>query len=261
MSGFLAGKVWQSNLPPDLKPLAAALADIADHDGTSIYPSVAYLAWLLGRSDRAVQMGLARLRGLEVIVVVRNGLGGRFKTTEYRMVEGNLPRRPPWRNPEIISPFPVQKGEICDRKPRSLQQVSANLTQERAKPTSPDPLVDPSEEPPLNKNVAADAATSSPGPGIPECIPLPTWLDYVAMRKKIRRPMTDGAVNLAIKTLLELKAAGHDPREILEQSIFNSWQGLFPVQKETRRANGKRNSADEANERIRRNLRNSGLAR
>ena len=48
-SGLLAGKVWQSNLHPDLKPLAAALADIGNDDGTSIYQSVEYMAWLLGR--------------------------------------------------------------------------------------------------------------------------------------------------------------------------------------------------------------------
>ena len=69
MSGFLAGKVWQSNLHPDLKPLAAALADIGNDDGTSIYPSVAYMSWLLGRSTRSVQQNLTRLRDLGVLVV------------------------------------------------------------------------------------------------------------------------------------------------------------------------------------------------
>ena len=51
MSGLLAGKVWQSALDPKLKPLAAALADIASDDGTNIYPSVSYVAWPLGRDE------------------------------------------------------------------------------------------------------------------------------------------------------------------------------------------------------------------
>ncbi|MGH9561986.1 MAG: helix-turn-helix domain-containing protein [Terracidiphilus sp.] len=64
MSGLLAGKVWLSNLRPQLKPLAATLADIANDDGTSIYPSVAYIAWRLGSSERSVQRGLSDLISL-----------------------------------------------------------------------------------------------------------------------------------------------------------------------------------------------------
>ncbi|HEY8228217.1 MAG TPA: hypothetical protein VIG25_23305 [Pyrinomonadaceae bacterium] len=52
MSGRLAGKVWASGLAAHLKPLAAAMADIANDDGMSLYPSVAYLGWLLSKVSR-----------------------------------------------------------------------------------------------------------------------------------------------------------------------------------------------------------------
>lgn len=54
--------------------------------------------------------------------------------------------------------------------------------------------------------------------------------DYSAMRIKLKKPMTDRAKQLAIGKLREL--SGEDPAEmirILEQSIANSWQGLFPL--------------------------------
>ena len=54
--------------------------------------------------------------------------------------------------------------------------------------------------------------------------------DYSAMRVKLKKPMTDRAKQLAIGKLREL--SGEDPTEmirILEQSIANSWQGLFPL--------------------------------
>lgn len=54
--------------------------------------------------------------------------------------------------------------------------------------------------------------------------------DYSAMRVKLKKPMTDRAKQLAIGKLREL--SGEDPAEmirILEQSIANSWQGLFPL--------------------------------
>lgn len=104
MSGLLAGKIWQSGLDPHLKPLAAALADIANDDGTSIYPSVAYVAWLLGRSERSVQTGLAELRKSCVLKVVAYRYGGRGNTTEYRLIEDNLPKRASWKQ------YRAQKG-------------------------------------------------------------------------------------------------------------------------------------------------------
>lgn len=63
----------------------------------------------------------------------------------------------------------------------------------------------------------------------PSWLPLDVFKDFIEMRKKIKKPMTDCAVKLAIKKLHKLKEEGHDPKAVLEQSIFRSWQGLFPV--------------------------------
>jgi hypothetical protein len=66
-------------------------------------------------------------------------------------------------------------------------------------------------------------------------IELPTWIDsnlwhdYLEMRKKIRKPATLRAQELVIKKLDELRAEGQDPNRVLEQSIENSWQGVFPL--------------------------------
>jgi len=57
-----------------------------------------------------------------------------------------------------------------------------------------------------------------------------TFADYVDMRKKIKKPMTDKAINLAIKKLNDLSGGDSDMAiKIVEQSIMNSWQGLFPI--------------------------------
>lgn len=57
-----------------------------------------------------------------------------------------------------------------------------------------------------------------------------TFNNYLQMRKKIKKPATEFAVKLAIKELEKL-APGNDEMKILiiEQSIFNSYQGLFPL--------------------------------
>ena len=99
MISELAGKVWASNLDPELKPLAALLADIGNADeglagflpscdGTKIpsvaYISVAYIAWLLGRSTSYVQENLVKLREMGVIITVSGG---------YHIVASKLPSR------------------------------------------------------------------------------------------------------------------------------------------------------------------------
>ena len=62
--------------------------------------------------------------------------------------------------------------------------------------------------------------------------------DYVAMRKQIKKPLTDRAVELAMKKLAELSNGDNDMAvKIIEQSIMNSWQGLFPL-KDNSRNNG-----------------------
>lgn len=63
-----------------------------------------------------------------------------------------------------------------------------------------------------------------------------TFDDYVEMRKKLKKPMTERAKELAIKKLVgfaripDTDVIDTDMAiSILEQSIMNSWQGLFPL--------------------------------
>lgn len=58
--------------------------------------------------------------------------------------------------------------------------------------------------------------------------------DYVEMRKALKKPMTKKALELAINKLNAL--SGCDSQiaiAIVNQSIMNSWQGLFPLDRKT----------------------------
>lgn len=63
------------------------------------------------------------------------------------------------------------------------------------------------------------------------------FIEYVEMRKKIKKPLTDHAIDLVIKKLIDLATIPFSDGvvdsdmeiKILEQSIMNSWQGLFPL--------------------------------
>ncbi len=59
------------------------------------------------------------------------------------------------------------------------------------------------------------------------------WLDYLEMRKKIRKPTTEKAEQLGLNKLVNLSKENIGIAIlIVEQSIFHSWQGLFPLKKD-----------------------------
>lgn len=71
------------------------------------------------------------------------------------------------------------------------------------------------------------------------------FLDFMEMRNKIKKPMTDRAITLAMNKLLDLATVPFSDRmdndlaiKILEQSTMNCWQGLFPM-KEDKQSNGR----------------------
>jgi predicted phage replisome organizer len=53
--------------------------------------------------------------------------------------------------------------------------------------------------------------------------------DYKEMRTKLKKPMTLRAEELVIKELDKLSCNVTEQIKILEQSIMNSWQGVFPL--------------------------------
>lgn len=58
--------------------------------------------------------------------------------------------------------------------------------------------------------------------------------DFAQMRKQIRKPLSEAAAKLAIRKLQEFRREEWIP--ILNQSVLNSWQWLFPLHEERRPA-------------------------
>lgn len=59
-----------------------------------------------------------------------------------------------------------------------------------------------------------------------------TIREFIKMRKLIKAPMTDRALKLMINKLREMDSTPEGQMEILNQSIENSWKGLYPLKKE-----------------------------
>lgn len=59
--------------------------------------------------------------------------------------------------------------------------------------------------------------------------------DFIAMRQMIKKPMSDNALKQLLKKLSNLSQDEAEQVKILEQSIFNSWQGVYPLKEEEQR--------------------------
>lgn len=79
-----------------------------------------------------------------------------------------------------------------------------------------------------------------------------SFADYVDMRKKIKKPMNERAIELAKRKLETLAKIPFSDDidialavQILDQSVFNSWQGLYPVKQDDQKMRGNKDILNE----------------
>lgn len=67
---------------------------------------------------------------------------------------------------------------------------------------------------------------------LPDWLPVQDWNDYLDMRKAIKKPATDRAKQMALKTLIGLKMSGESPAACLQQSIMKNYTDIYAVNKQ-----------------------------
>lgn len=66
-----------------------------------------------------------------------------------------------------------------------------------------------------------------------------TIIEFVAFRKSIKKPMSEHAVKLMIGKLNKMSSDVNEQIEIINQSILNGWQGIFPLKQEQKKTGRK----------------------
>ena len=74
---------------------------------------------------------------------------------------------------------------------------------------------------------------------------------FAEHRKKLKKPMTDYAKKLLLKKLQKLSTSEGGQIAILNQSIANGWQGVFPLERDRYQRQGRQSAADMASDVIR----------
>ena len=61
------------------------------------------------------------------------------------------------------------------------------------------------------------------------------YLDYIKMRKLIKAPMTDRALQMLIKKVNDLEPNNiENQKQLLEMAIMNNWKSVYPLKKEVK---------------------------
>jgi hypothetical protein len=94
MSVRLMSQVWELELSHSQLLVALALADHGDDAGSSIYPSIARIAWKSGYSPRQARRIVRELESRRLLVKVGEPRGTR--PTEYRMDVSACTAKPPF---------------------------------------------------------------------------------------------------------------------------------------------------------------------
>lgn len=89
----------------------------------------------------------------------------------------------------------------------------------------------------INKEREKEKSAAAPFV-LPDWVDATAWGAYSDMRARIRKPMTVAAMKMAVQMLDALRGQGYEPKKVLGQSVFNSWQGLFPIRGQAPTDNG-----------------------
>ncbi len=135
MSTIAYNLACRCNLRPPTKAVLKEMGWFADDAGENIWPSVQTLAERTGLTRRAVQELLRELEKAGAIQALGSRLGGRHRTTHYRMDFGWLKENAQTAN--RVRPFPPQ--DTCENRnsePRDDERANGNT--ENSEPSSPE---------------------------------------------------------------------------------------------------------------------------
>jgi len=229
----MSGKVvsWameQHTGSPAAKLVLAKLADNANEQGFC-WPSIELLIEHTELGQSTVYKHLTALEGLGLI----KALDALHPEHGYAIKAFQIAVPEAWQE---IPPRGKRKGAIPPGgksiPPRGNKIPGGGKTiPPGGIPYKDEPSIEPPEEPKAQR--PSGGSHSKPQAeldlGLPAWLPVDAWTGFVAMRNKIRYPLTDRAKTLIVSKLDELRKHGHDPGEVLDQSTRNSWRDVFKL--------------------------------
>lgn len=220
MSTLVMSRCWDLQMPPTQKSVLISLADNANDHG-ACWPSIPTICRRTCFSERAVQNAIKWLEGAGLLTADRTN--GRH--TSYTVTPAA------YSPPQEIHPRTKCTGE-GDAPAQAMHHTpvadAGAPPQEMHQPPHqvPSNRQEPSVEPSGNRHKSRKRANVR--------VALPDWLSGEAWNnwadyRLSKASFTQRAAELSIEKLASLRADGHDPVAVIDQSILRGWSGLFPV--------------------------------
>lgn len=206
MSYKLSKRVFGLNISPTEKLVLRAMADHADDDGTSCYPSVNTLTRETSLSRRTVQTTIRTLKDVGLLVAMGQSKGGRGRTPEYHLkVDEKLNSKSNLKG-AVVAPFMEKKGATNDTE-------RARNTHLKGAVVAPDSILTQSGD---SKNSPPTPPANAGGNNIQY---FSTYGELIAIdtRRKKRFPMTQNEK----ESMHGSRAA--DYLEFFKRKGFNAW--------------------------------------
>jgi hypothetical protein len=115
----------------------------------------------------------------------------------------------------------TSKNRVAAYRERKKQSSNADVTLQKQKSNAIDTDTDTDTE--HKKHITRKDKSLA----LPDWLSKEVWSEFKAMRTKIRKPLTPEAERLLFIDLEVIKKNGHDPIAAINNSIKNSWQGIF----------------------------------
>lgn len=249
--------IVESDLPSTTRHVLLTLSLHMNDVGESCFPSIERIAKETGLSRMSVITHLHKARDAGWIKIGNHGFRGqRWRANEYFC---NFPAEE--MNEKVVKEIDQADGKVVNLTKEGGQSDDAKVVKEvdtistsnstdnstkeaRPSDTQPDPPPPKSRTP---KAVFNPALIDLPGWLDPDL-----WQDWCEDRKARRKPVTEKAAPLQIKKLAKYMEQGFLPQDVIENSIANGYQGLFPPNKDRGQNDGQHKSAyqQDVDERI-----------
>lgn len=143
--------------------------------------------------------------------------------------DGNVPERPARDDADasntnatqdpVVTESGPRRGKVPTKRNRKRNtEVEEEVSQEQGAPSQkPSPK---NETKPSERDLAAVP--------LPDYVARDAWTDFVAHRHKLRKTLTERAVELI---LADLAKTPGDANEMLRRTVTNGWTGIFPLDK------------------------------
>ena len=200
-----------------------ALFSFRNKVANTVWPSRAAIAERTGMHASNISSATTALVALGWLV--KDGLGGHSKATRYTLCSPDI-------NAKSATQTVAQSATVADQA-TVAQSATQTVAQSATTPladqaTRKEQTIEQSNEH-INTSAKAPVAGKAKASAfvLPGWIPADTWAAFMETRKAKKARSTDYALGLIVKSLERFKAAGHDPVDVLDNSIKAGWSDVY----------------------------------